>query len=72
MADDPKPVPMTFEARDVANMAAGALFDLAGYIQRNYIVNPHAILNEMARIASMVQQLPVQQMDADQPEARVN
>lgn len=73
MADD-KPTPLDFSARDVANMVAGGLFDLAGYIQRNYVVDPRAIMGELSRIAEMVARLPVPQQagDAAQTEARPN
>ena len=73
MTDETKPVPLDFGARDVANMVAGGLFDLAGYIQRNYIVDPRAIMAEMSRLAELVQRLPVPQMaQGDGSEQRPN
>lgn len=74
MTDETKPTPLDFSSRDVANMVAGGLFDLAGYIQRNYVVDPRAIMGEIARLAEMVQRLPIpQQMTAnDGAEQRPN
>lgn len=75
MADDKAPDNMQLTARDIANVASGALADLAAFMRAEWPLDPRTLMMEMERIAGFMQRLPVPQhtsQSGQAPEARPN
>lgn len=74
MADDTPDSPLNLSPRDITNIAAGSLHDLAVYMRNTWPLDPRVVMAEMARIAQFLERVPLPQVQhgADGAEARPN